>query len=108
MRRKKEDLLPIVVQKLAVQGTMLNTAISSLADLLCVATSLIPKCSSEDCDGLAVGTVDSHERCYRCCLESSARGQEVRWKQSYDSILRIEESVDSLRKNGYGAPEDLN
>lgn len=107
MSKKKEDLLQIIAYKLATHDTLINTVVSSVADLLCVVKDIIPPCSEEQCNSPSVGIVNGKEFCNRCCLSFLTKGEQVEWKPKRDSIIRVVESVKSLQEAGYCDPGDM-
>lgn len=107
MSRKKEDLLPLVAQKLVVQAGLINTAISSIADILHLLRDILPKCAQVGCISISVGTHEGQEVCHHCGLGFLSKGEHVEWKRNKEAILRVEDSVTSLLVAGYIDPGDM-
>lgn len=105
--KKPDKIVQLLAVKLAAQGQLISTLVSTVADLLYVTRGLLEKCSNQ-CDRLSVGKSSEKFLCYRCCLGAIASGQHVDWHPNRDSILRIEEGVESLKEAGYCDPEEMN
>lgn len=105
--KKPDKLTQLLVAKLTMQGQLINTLVSTVADLLYVTRGLLGKCS-RGCDRLSVGKASEKILCYRCCLETITAGGSVEWDPNRDAILRVEDGVESLKSAGYCDPEEMN